>query len=158
MLRDERSHAFAHPLTVGEYDPHTAAIRVSDGGGMLPVMCVHIRFDPMRNANLSLGSRPGVQEKPLTAWGYQVHSITLDNYDEIANDLQEALNKQANNSFHASPVQNTSAANPTKCHPLEPKTQAPTATSSMNPPDQPSSPYTNKQTKTDTDPYDPPRR
>jgi len=98
MLRDERSHAFAHPLTVGEYDPHTAAIRVSDGGGMLPVMCVHIRFDPMRNANLSLGSRPGVQEKPLTAWGYQVHSITLDNYDEIANDLQEALNKQANNS------------------------------------------------------------
>lgn len=33
----------------------------------------------------------------MTAWGYQVHSITLDNYDKIANDLQEALNKQANN-------------------------------------------------------------
>ena len=29
----------------------------------------------------------------MTAWGYQAHSITLDNHDNLASDLQEALNK-----------------------------------------------------------------
>lgn len=33
----------------------------------------------------------------MTAWGYQAHSITLDNYDNVPSDLQEALNKHTNN-------------------------------------------------------------
>ncbi len=33
----------------------------------------------------------------MTARGYKVHSITLDNYDNVASDLQEALNKHGDN-------------------------------------------------------------